>query len=150
MEVQKDDRLLISYVGYAQEEIIVEEDSLLEVFMMTDAALLESVVVDNSKSDRKADQEAEPMMGKKAFKRYIKESLIYPVPAKEAGIKGSVELEFIIDSRGYASSFKVLKSLGYGCDEEAIRLIREGPIWKAARREGKAAASTVNYTIDFK
>jgi len=48
----------------------------------------------------------------------------YPLAAKENNIQGSVLIGFTIDSNGNVSNFKVKKSLGYGCDEEALRVVK--------------------------
>lgn len=55
----------------------------------------------------------------------IKARLQYPQPAKEAKITGSVTLEFTIGTDGVTKNISVVKSLGSGCDEEAMRVIKE-------------------------
>ena len=50
----------------------------------------------------------------------------YPRAAKENNIQGNVLIGFTIDSDGKVSNFRVKKSLGYGCDEEALKAVRNG------------------------
>jgi protein TonB len=62
--------------------------------------------------------------GKEAFKKYIKENLRYPTKALENKIEGIVHLSAEINDNGDVMSVVIINGLGYGCDEEAIRLIK--------------------------
>lgn len=62
--------------------------------------------------------------GKSALQKFIKANLVYPPKALEAQTEGIVYLKYSIDYKGNVINAKVIKSLGYGCDEEAIRLTR--------------------------
>ena len=61
--------------------------------------------------------------GSKAFREFITENLHYPETALEAKVEGSVIVEYDILDNGAVSNPRVLKGLGYGCDEEAIRVV---------------------------
>ncbi len=61
--------------------------------------------------------------GSKAFKEFITENLRYPETALEAKVEGSVIVEYDILDNGAVSNPRVLKGLGQGCDEEAIRVV---------------------------
>ncbi|TRZ74247.1 MAG: energy transducer TonB [Bacteroidetes bacterium] len=61
--------------------------------------------------------------GSKAFREFITENLRYPETALEAKVEGSVIVEYDILDNGVVSNPRVLKGLGYGCDEEAIRVV---------------------------
>lgn len=61
--------------------------------------------------------------GSKAFREFIAENLRYPETALEAKVEGSVIVEYDINDNGAVSNPRVLKGLGYGCDEEAIRVV---------------------------
>ena len=84
-----------------------------------------------------------PSIDSTAYRQYIKDNLRYPATAKAAGATGAVTLRFSFDENGKPFNFLLLKSMGYGCDEEAIRLIREGPAWIAPDY------SITTYTIHF-
>ena len=62
--------------------------------------------------------------GKEAFKKFIGENLRYPAQALAKGIQGTVLLQFTVSDTGEVSDTKVLNGIGYGCDEEALRLAR--------------------------
>lgn len=51
-------------------------------------------------------------------------SLIYPEQARAANVKSNVTIEFTIGTDGHTTDIVIAKGLGYGCDEEAIRVIK--------------------------
>jgi TonB family protein len=61
-----------------------------------------------------------------------------------------VRVEFTVKADGQLSDFKIKKGLGYGCDEEAIRLIKEGPAWKPAVYQGKKVERKITVYVPFK
>ncbi len=63
--------------------------------------------------------------GLKALRQYVKENLVYPKEALEQKIQGSVHVKYIVNETGTVISAKVLHGLGHGCDEEAIRLVKQ-------------------------
>lgn len=63
--------------------------------------------------------------GLKAMRELIKKELQYPAEALEAKIEGTVYLRYEIDYNGKVISSKILSSLGYGCDEEAQRIVKK-------------------------
>ncbi len=73
-----------------------------------------------------------PVGGQKAYDTYLKKSLHYPQEALNKNITGYVTIEFTVFANGQRDNYKVVSGLGYGCEEEAIRLIKEGPQWSPA------------------
>jgi len=61
--------------------------------------------------------------GTRAFREFIAENLRYPQAALDAGVEGSVVVEYDIPDTGIVQNPRVLKSLGHGCDEEALRVV---------------------------
>lgn len=92
---------------------------------------------------------ANPENGYKTFRQYLRTNLRYPAQAKERKITGTVRLEFVIQPDGKLTDFRVRKGLGYGCDEEAIRVVKEGPAWKPARVNGKPTRQKVWFGVPF-
>jgi Gram-negative bacterial tonB protein. len=70
--------------------------------------------------------------GKKGLSDYINENLTYPKQAQEKMIQGRVIVGFIIDEHGQVQQPTILSSIGGGCDEEALRIIKQMPPWKPA------------------
>ena len=70
----------------------------------------------------------------------------YPTDAKRAGLSGQVVVSFWIDENGIAKDYRVVKKFGYGCDEEALRVVTKMlPNWTPAMIDGKPV--TVQYEI---
>jgi len=61
--------------------------------------------------------------GNEEFKKFIASNLRYPKEALEAGIEGKVLVEYEIDDNGFVHNPRVVRGLGYGCDEEAVRVV---------------------------
>jgi TonB family protein len=61
--------------------------------------------------------------GNEEFKKFIASNLRYPKAALEARIEGKVLVEYEIDDNGFVHNPRVVRSLGYGCDEEAVRIV---------------------------
>lgn len=62
--------------------------------------------------------------GLKAMRQLIKDNLRYPAAALAEKVEGRVYLRYGIDYQGNVSEVKILQSLGHGCDEEAIRIVK--------------------------
>lgn len=62
--------------------------------------------------------------GEQALKEFISKNLKYPEHAIAHKIEGSIPIKYDINYRGEVSDVKILSSLGYGCDEEAIRVVK--------------------------
>ena len=60
---------------------------------------------------------------KESLEKFIKENLRYPDEARLKGIEGIVHVSFDVDHNGDVSREKIIRSVGYGCDEEALRII---------------------------
>jgi periplasmic protein TonB len=80
---------------------------------------------------------------------FIGKNLKYPPLAKENGVMGKVMLRFIVEKDGTISNFKILGSLGFGCDEEAIRLIKSMPKWNPGKMNGKPVRAYYTLPIYF-
>jgi len=80
---------------------------------------------------------------------YLSTSVNYPEAAKEKGIQGRVFLNFIVDSDGSIDSVKVLRGIGGGCDDEAVRVIAAMPNWKPGMQRGEAVRVSYNIPIKF-
>ncbi len=67
---------------------------------------------------------------------YLSANLLYPEQAKAAGIQGKVGIQFVVNEDGSISNLKVVRSLGAGCDEEALRVLSGMPQWKPGKNNG--------------
>ena len=83
--------------------------------------------------------------GMAAWSKFLSKNLRYPSIAQENGVIGRVTVSFVVERNGEMSTIKVLRGIGAGCDEEAIRVIKKSPIWKPGMQNGKAVR--VSYVI---
>ena len=91
--------------------------------------------------DKKFIKKATYPGGQIALKQFIKSNLVYPQEALIAKIEGDVMLKFKINSKGDVIEAKVMKGLGYGCDQEALRLVKILKYPKAINRKIRVTTS---------
>lgn len=147
--------LQFSFIGY-EDKVVRGQAGNVDVMLDPDIAELSEVVVVGYGGTKREDPDADPIIeiaepagGRKAYKQYLTENLRYPEQALNNKIEGRVTVQFTIDPAGKMSDFKVLRGLGYGCDEEVIRLIRQGPKWKPSRRNTEPVADKVKVRMKF-
>jgi TonB family protein len=136
-------RLVVSYLGFESREVSLGESKDLNIVLQENQNQLSDVVVANRSRSEKAKsiKAPEPENGFRELEKYLAKSMVYPAEAESQNIRGKVRLRFQVRPDGTLDDFFVLDSLGYGCDEEAIRLLKNGPKWKP---EGRAT-----YEIQF-
>lgn len=88
--------------------------------------------------------------GQEALAKYLQKEIQYPQRAKEMGIEGKVYLSFVVDNFGNVTNVKVLRGIGGGCDEEAMRVVKKMPRWKPGKQGGRAVSVNFNLPIEFK
>ncbi|HPT15548.1 MAG TPA: TonB family protein [Bacteroidales bacterium] len=88
--------------------------------------------------------------GEKEMLRFIGEHIAYPREAREIGVSGIVYLTFVIEKDGSVSNVKVLRGIGSGCDEEAVRVISLMPKWSPGMQRTKPVRVSFNMPIAFK
>lgn len=81
--------------------------------------------------------------------KFISTNLRYPAEALEKKIEGNVFITFVVKKDGSIKDISISKSLGYGCDEEAIRLIKSMPKWRPGRQSGKNVPVRYSLPIRF-
>jgi len=75
--------------------------------------------------------------GMDSLMSYLFTNTHYPETAQKAEMKGTVYVAFIIETDGSVSTVKIARGIGYGCDEEAVRVVQVMPKWKPAVQHGK-------------
>lgn len=85
------------------------------------------------------------------FYKYIQQNLRYPDEAQKMGLEGKVFVEFVIEKDGSVDNIKILRGIGSGCDQEALRVIRNSPNWTPGENEnGETIPQRVVLPITFK
>jgi len=87
--------------------------------------------------------------GEAKLYKFLGESIKYPEEAKELGIQGRVFVNFVIETDGSVSNVRVLRGIGGGCDEEAIRVVRSMPRWTPGKQRGMPVRVSYNLPIKF-
>ncbi len=87
--------------------------------------------------------------GEPARIQFMQEHLRYPEEAKNAGIEGTVFVSFVVEKDGSISDISVLRGIGGGCDEEAVRVVSKMPNWEPAMQRGDQVRVRFNMPIRF-
>lgn len=96
------------------------------------------------------EETAQPVGGMAAFYHFIGKEMQYPKEAKKKRLEGKVFIQFVINKDGTLADIKVIKGLGMGCDEEAIRLVSISPKWNPGTQRGKPVRQRYTLPIIFK
>lgn len=88
--------------------------------------------------------------GNEAWSKHLSRTLNYPVEAKQNGIEGAVYLSYVVDKTGKLRDMQVLKGIGHGCDEEALRVLMESENWNPGKQRGQVVSSRMQLRIVFK
>ena len=94
--------------------------------------------------------EPELIGGNPAWRRYVRKNIQYPQAAVDNNIRGDITALVTINSDGSIQRVDIIEGLGFGCDEEAIRLIREGSKWEAATLNGSSISSSRELKVRFR
>lgn len=139
-----------------EEEIEEEIEVNLDVEITEDESI-EEIIFEEPVEEEVAEEvfyfvEHQPEFpgGMKAFYRYIRDNLKYPPQARRVGIEGRVTIQFVVDKSGQLTEVEVVKGIGAGCNEEAVRVIKNSPKWNAGRQRGKAVSVRMMLPVTFK
>ncbi|MBR4468667.1 MAG: TonB family protein [Bacteroidales bacterium] len=88
--------------------------------------------------------------GVEALMDFVAKNVVYPQEAMDKEISGRVYVSFVIEKDGSVNEVKVMKGIGGGCDEEAVRVIKAMPKWKPGKQEGKPVRVSYMMPIVFK
>jgi len=81
--------------------------------------------------------------------KYLSEHIKYPTAAREIGIEGKVHVTFVVDATGKVVEAELLRGIGGGCDEEALRVVSAMPDWKPGRQSGVAVRVKHTMAVNF-
>lgn len=148
-------------IEVANEEEIIEEIKVEFDIDVTNTTVSQEFTIDTTPmvqvEDEEADkiflvveQSAAPKGGMSAFYEHVSKNIHYPAQARRMNIEGKVFVEFVVDKDGTLTNFVVVKGIGAGCDEEAVRIIQSAPPWVPARQRGKPVRQRMVLPIYFK
>jgi serine/threonine protein kinase len=87
--------------------------------------------------------------GQHAMNQWLAQNLTMPEAAERSFISAAVKLSFIVNADGSLQDIQLVKKIGYGCDEEALRLVHAMPRWKPGRTDGRAVRTSHALSIQF-
>lgn len=95
------------------------------------------------------DQPPVPTGGTAGLNEYLAKNIRYPAEAQRAKIQGKVIVGFVVTSAGRIAKTLVTQSVGGGCDEEAVRVIKQMPNWTPGLLNGKPVNVRTSLPISF-
>lgn len=87
--------------------------------------------------------------GDEARIRFLTDNIKYPQIARESSIQGTVYVTFVVEKNGNVTDVRILRGIGGGCDEEAVRVIKAMPKWNPGKQRGKPVRVQFNMPIKF-
>ena len=86
----------------------------------------------------------------KQMLQHIYSNVVYPAEAKKTGKEGMVVVSFVVEADGQITNLEILRSVGYGTDEEVIRIVENMPNWTPGIHHGEAVRVKYNLPVRFK
>jgi protein TonB len=80
----------------------------------------------------------------------LSDNLKYPTQARRMGVEGTVIVVFVINTDGSIQDVEVLRGIGGGCDEEAVKIVKGAPKWEPGKQRGKPVRTRMRLPIRFK
>ena len=95
------------------------------------------------------DQPPTPQGGQAGLNDYLIKNLRYPAEAQRAKIQGKVIVGFVVTDVGRIADVQVKQSVGGGCDEEAVRVVKGMPNWTPGQLNGKPVNVQTSLPLSF-
>ena len=90
-----------------------------------------------------------PPGGMAGWNKYLSENLRYPPNAQRKGIEGTVIVTFVVNTDGTTTDIEILRSVGGGCDEEVIRIVKGSPKWTPGMQRGTPVRTRMRLPLRF-
>jgi protein TonB len=87
--------------------------------------------------------------GMNMMMKYLRDNLKYPQIARETNIQGRVFVSFVVEIDGSITDVSVLRGIGGGCDEEAVRVVKNMPKWTPGKQRGMPVRVRFNLPVKF-
>jgi len=95
------------------------------------------------------EQAAQFPGGVQAFSVFLAKSIQYPDEARKAKVQGKVFATFVVEKDGSLSNIKVLRGIGSGCDEEAVRVLKTSPQWEPGKQNNLPVRQQYTVPISY-
>lgn len=147
-------------IKVVSDEVEIKEELVIADLELDEESEINYVVPDLSAIESEEEFEEEEIFtivekmpefpgGMRALFTYLGSELKYPAMAKDAHIQGKVYVTFVVDKDGSITNVKVLRGIGGGCDEEAVKVVEGMPKWEPGKQRNKAVRVQYNLPINF-
>jgi len=144
-------------INVVEDDVEVDDEIDIDVEADQDTEVEEYIPIEVEEEESAEEQqifmvvESMPAFpgGETELHRYLAENIKYPQMAKESGIQGRVFVTFVVERDGKVTDVKVLRGIGGGCDEEAIRVVKNMPKWTPGKQRGKPVRVQFNLPVKF-
>ena len=120
------------------------------LFTINTTATAQNKKTSNDKVFEKVEDMPEFPGGEQAMMDFVGKNVQYPKEAMEKEISGRVLVGFIVEKDGSVNEVKIVRGIGGGCDEEAVRVVKAMPKWKPGKEKGKPVRVSYMMPIFFK
>ena len=145
----------VTIINVVEDDVEVENDIEIDIEFDEDEAMdaFEFIEDDEEIEEQHIFLVVENMPefpgGEAAMYKFIGKNIDYPRMAKESGISGRVFVTFVVERDGSLTDVQILRGIGGGCDEEAVRVIRAMPRWSPGKQRGKPVRVQYRMPIKF-
>lgn len=139
-EVEIEEKIEVNFDVDVQEETVIKEVEISEAPVEEKADEIFDVV----------ENMPTPPGGMQGWNKYLSNNLKYPTQARRMGIEGTVYVVFVVNTDGSIQDVDILRGIGGGCDEEAMRVVRNAPAWEPGRQRGRPVRVKMRLPIRFK
>ena len=136
-----------------EEKIEVNFDVDVKQTTVIAEVAIKEVVIEEEKADQIFDvveTQPNPPGGMSGWNKYLSNNLKYPTQARRMGVEGTVIVVFVINTDGSIQDVEVLRGIGGGCDEEAVKVVTNAPKWEPGKKRGKPVRTRMRLPIRFK
>ena len=117
--------------------------------LLTASYMVQSDNADDSTIFTVVEEFPEFTGGEKALSKFYRKNLVYPKQALKNQTEGTVTIKFIVEKDGTLSDIDILRPLMYGCNEEAIRLVKLMPPWEPGKQNGVPVRTSITFPVEF-
>ena len=155
------EEVIVKPAKTAREILLKDGIDLSEAFiispdLVSEVKMISKIQGDTIKSNKRnseifdaVEQNPQFIGGMEALGKFLQSNLKYPASAQKVNVSGKVYIQFIVNTDGSASDFAVLKSAGYGFDEEALRVLKLAPKWIPGMQSGRIVRCRYIVPINF-
>jgi protein TonB len=140
-EVKIEDKIEVNFDVDVKETTVIKEVVIADVPVVVEKVDEIFDVVETQPS---------PPGGMSAWNKYLSDNLKYPTQARRMGVEGRVIVVFVVNTDGSIQDVEVLRGIGGGCDEEAVRVVKGAPKWEPGKQRGRPVRTRMRLPIRFK